>query len=356
MKIAFCKFAGLANGGTEKYLQTIAMLYKQNNHEVDYFYTNAAPILDSNFIHPDNHPDRIELLKSKNINLIPVRVGANSGIKWIDTDFYDLFSERNYDVLVTAGNGRREYPYNELQNIPIIHTIHGIHVFNQPNVKKSVLLCKWQADKWIKNGGDIKKIEVIPGIVYVPDKWTISFREKHGIPKDAFVFGLHQAKGVGSTIALEAFSKTKNKNMYYVILGGSDNHREYCRQNSIQNVIFVDPTSSVDEIHDFLDSIDVYAHCRVDGEVCSASITEAMYNKKPIISFIGDGTNLGHVEQIEGCGKMTYSAEEYFNEMTQLQNKNYYEEMAEKVWQKYSSTYCYKKVEQKFLNLIGEDL
>jgi hypothetical protein len=355
-KIAFCKFAGLANGGTQKYLQTIALLYKKYNHSIDFFYTNSAPPLDTAFVHPENSPDRINLLKQNNINLIPITVEYKTLKKWINSDFEKLFNQSDYHCLVTANDGREEYPYNILNDIPIIHTIHGVLSYDKPNIKKSVLLCKWQANKWLENGGNPNKLEIIPGLVYVPDTWTVSFRERYKIPNDAFVFGLHQAKGVGSTISLDAFSKIKNPNIYYAILGGSDIHRQYCKQNSIQNVIFMESTSSVDEIHDFLDGIDVYAHCRIDGEVCSASITEAMYHKKPIISFIGDGSNLGHVEQIEGCGKMTYSAEEYFHEMMLLQNKNYYQEMADKVWQKYNSTYHYKKVEQKFLELIGNPL
>lgn len=354
MRIAFTKFAGLANSGTEKYLQTIALLYKKYDNFIDFFYTNAAPILNSGFVSPDNNQNRINLLKEKGINLIPVKIDcrSNSGDIWFNNNFHDFFKESDYDLLVTAGDGRGEYPYTELNNVPIIHTVHGTHAFNKHNIKKSVLLCKWQANKWLANGGDQTKLEIIPGIVYVPEKWTISFRKRHSIPDDAFVYGLHQAKGVGSLVALQAFSRIQKSNTYYAILGGSETHRQYCQNNNIKNVIFLDHTSSVDEIHDFLDGIDVYAHCRIDGEVCSASITEAMYHKKPIISFIGDGSNLGHVEQIEDCGKMTYSVDEYEKEMIALQNKNYYEEMSSKVFEKYNSTYSYKIVEQKFLELI----
>ena len=98
MKIAFCKFAGLANGGTEKYLQSICMLYKKNGHDADFYYTNAAKILNSSWIHPDNDPDRILLLEKQRIDLIKVSVGSrgessNGATQWIDTDFFNLFSE-----------------------------------------------------------------------------------------------------------------------------------------------------------------------------------------------------------------------------------------------------------------------
>ena len=96
--------------------------------------------------------------------------------------------------------------------------------------------------------------------------------------------------------------------------------------------------------------INVYAHCRVDGEVCSASIIEAMYHGKPVISY--PGVNMGHEEQLENCGKMTYSLEEYVEEMLKLQNKDYHSEMSEKIKNKYKSNYDYKFVEEKIKQLL----
>lgn len=363
MKLAFCKFAGLANGGTEKYLQTISILYRQHGNEVDFYYTNAAPIMGSSFVHGDNNHDRIELLKQSGVNLVPVHVShrhdttvfTDSGYgyhsDWLNTDFPNLFDESSYEYLITAGDGRSEYPYSSLNSIKIIHTVHGFHAYNKPNIVKSVLLCKWQADKWIANGGDSRKAEIIPPLVAVPHSWSTTFREKAGIPANAFVYGLHQGKGVGSLVSLQAFASLNSPDCYFAVLGGSDIHRQYCRDNNIKNVVFCDATSSVNDIHDFLDSIDVYAHCRVDGEVASACIIEAMAHSKPIISFIGDGTNLGHVEQIENCGKMTYSVEEYAQEMVALKDKNYYNDRSACVQQKYESVYSQKLVESKLLDL-----
>jgi len=141
MNIAFCKFAGMGNGGCEKYLQSIALLYKQRGHGVNYFYTNAAPSIGSSFVHPDNNADRIALLESKDITLTKINVGSRSvslkEFKWIDTNFPDLFREKDYEYMVTAGDGRAEYPYTDLHDIKIIHTVHGSHPFNKPNIVKS---------------------------------------------------------------------------------------------------------------------------------------------------------------------------------------------------------------------------
>lgn len=352
MKISFCKFAGMGNGGIEKYLQSIAILFKKDGHVIDYYYTNAAPLINHWWVHPDNNQERIDFLQKNEINLIPIHVEARHGNEWINSNFFEKFNESHYDCLITAGNGESEYPYNRLHKIPIIHTVHGHHPFNQNNIKKSVLLCKWQADRWLANGGDRSKMEIIPPIVTVPQSWSRNFRKKYGIPEDAFVYGLHQRNdnSISSDIALKAFSSIDKPNSYYVMLGGTDVHKNFVNNNKIKNVIFADYTSSVEEIHAFLSSIDVYAHCRVDGEVCSASIIEAMYHAKPVISY--PGTNMGHAEQIEGCGKMTYSVEDYAKEMTSLQDKEYYSIQSEKTKIKYETNYDYRLVENKLREII----
>jgi hypothetical protein len=354
MRIAFCKFVGMGNGGVEKYLQTMASIYRKSGHEVDFYYTNSAPLLHTHWVHPDNNQDRINLMTSEGIGLIPVNVEKRLYNDWIGTDFFEKFNESKYDFLVTGGNGESEFPYNKLEKIKIVHTIHGVHSFNQNNIHKSVLLCNWQAERWINNGGDKSKIEIIPSVVYVPDSYTKTFRQKNNIPKDAFVYGFHQRndRSISSIDSLKAFSKIENKNnVYFSILGGSEVHRNFVRDSGIGNVIFCDYTSNVNDIHDFIDGIDVYAHCRLDGEVCSASIIEAMYHKKPIIS--SPGINMGHMEQISDCGKMAFSIDEYYNEMIDLQNEKHYISMSNKVAEKYEAKYHYKLVEKQLISLIN---
>jgi glycosyltransferase involved in cell wall biosynthesis len=352
MKIAFCKFAGLANGGVEKYLQTIAIILKKQGHEIDYYYTNAAPITTTSWVHPDNDENRIKLMSDNDIKLIKINVGHRVNNEWVDTDFFDKFDEDQYECLITGGNGESEFPYNQLKKIKIIHTVHGEHSFNQENIVKSVLLCNWQSNKWLNNGGDPSKLEIIPSIVYTPEIYTKTLRERYNITSDAFVYGFHQRNdnSISSSVSLEAYSCVQDDNTYFAILGGADIHRNYVKSNNLKNVIFVDYTSSVNDIHDFLDGIDVYAHCRLDGEVCSASIIEAMYHKKPLISF--PGVNMGHLEQLANCGRMVYTIDDYKNEMINLKNKEYYNNMSDKVKNKYDEFYDYKVVEEKILKII----
>jgi len=352
MRIAFCKFAGLANGGVEKYLQTIAIILKKQGHEIDYYYTNAAPITSSSWIHPDNDLNRAKLMEDNGINLIPLQVESRYHNDWINDNFFENFNEDDYDYLIIGGNGESEYPYNKLKKVKIIHTVHGDHAFSQDNIIKCVLLCNWQADRWVNNGGNKSKLEIVPTVVYVPDNHTKTFREKYNIPDDAFVYGFHQRNDItiSSTISLESYSKVQEENVYFALLGGTELHQKFVKDNNIKNVVFVDYTSIVNDIHDFLSGIDVYTHCRLDGEVCSASIIEAMYHNKPIISY--PGVNMGHAEQLEGCGVVAYSIPEYITEMENLKNKEYYNQMSNKIKEKYSNRYDYNIIEEKIINLI----
>lgn len=352
MNIAFCKFAGMANGGTEKYLQTLALLYKERGHRIDYYYTNAAKILDHSWVHPDNDQRRIELVESSGVNVIPIYVESRFKNHWNGSDFFNKF-KGGYDCLVTAGNGEAEYPYTEITDIPIIHTVHGFHAYNQNNILKSVMICKWQADLWIKNGGDRNKCTIVPPIVRVPSKNELSEMEdlrcELNIPKDALVFGIHQREGVGNNIALEAFSRAQINNSYYIILGGSRINRECYNR---RDVIFLDHTSDTNLIHRFLKTLDVYAHCRTDGEVCSACIIEAMYHGLPIISHIGYGPNFGHLEQLDGCGYVANEVDDYCLEMQKMTNADYRMSVGSKVLDKYNGNYDYDLVVMKYLELL----
>jgi glycosyltransferase involved in cell wall biosynthesis len=350
MKVAFVKFAGMASGGIEKYLQTIAIMLKKENFDVDFYYTNAAPFTNG-WVHPDNSNERIKLCHESGINLIPVHVEQKQGhhipYEWINTDFFEKFDESKYDFIHTGRSGYPEYPFNLINTCPIVDSIHSFVGEDKPNIKKAILLCKWQAEKWAQNGGNIKKAEIIPSIVKVPRKRPSSIRQILNIPEDAFVYGLHQGNrdDIFSPNALLAYAKVQNPNNYYLMMGGCKAHRDMAQQLKLKNIKFVDFCNETEVIHDFIAALDVYAHARSDGEVCSAAIIEAMYHGKPVITH--PALNMGHLEQVEGCGKVAHTLDEYANEMLLLENSpDYYKEKSEKTLNRYEEKYNYVKVEE----------
>lgn len=345
----------MASGGIEKYLQTIAIMLKRESFEIDFYYTNDAPFTNG-WVHPPNSQERIDICKNAGINLIPVHVdrkqGHNIPYEWQGTNFWELFDESKYDFVQTGRSGYPEYPFNLINNCPIIDSIHGFNGEDKPNIKKAILLCKWQAEKWGQNGGNINKAEIIPSIVYVPEIKPSTLREQLGIPHDTFIYGFHQGNrgDIFSPNSLLAYKSVMNSRNCFVILGGCEEHRNMANRLNLSNVHFLDFTSNTENIHNFLEGIDVFAHARSDGEVCSASIIEALYHGKPVISH--PALNMGHLEQIEGCGRIAYNMDEYVNEMILLEkSKDYYQEKSELSVKRYKEKYDYKLVENQLKEL-----
>jgi glycosyltransferase involved in cell wall biosynthesis len=353
MKIACFKFVGLATGGTEKYLQTVACLLAKE-HDVDFYYTNNAPLIDNGFKHPDNSDERKRFVESRGVTTIPIHIDSvNTTTKtWNGSNIWDVFDPSKYDAVQSARYGLPEFPFTEIRGTKLIDSIHGDLSDSVSQVHTSVLISKWQADKWIKSGGNPSKMVVIPTLVYVPDKIPSTFRQKLGIPADAFVYGFHQRNddGIFSPVSLAAYAHLQDENTYFILLGGSQRHRQLAKELNLKNVVFVDFAAKVEDIHDFLGALDVYAHARSDGEVCSAAIIEAMYNGLPVITH--PAQNMGHSEQIDGCGKMAWSMEEYVDEMRRLKNeKSYLSDKKAATIGVYSERYCYKKLEEQYLDI-----
>ena len=58
IKIAFIKYGGLGAGGTERWLQELAVALNKNKFDVDYFYTG------------DENTDRLHFMQQYHIKLI----------------------------------------------------------------------------------------------------------------------------------------------------------------------------------------------------------------------------------------------------------------------------------------------
>ena len=145
IKIAFIKFGGMAIGGTEKVLQTIAAELPKDEFIVDYFYCDAAPYIGSDFKHIDTDPSRVEYVKEHGVNAIKFNVEFKDVTKpthdWINTDFWDIFNEDDYDLIQTGRSGHPEYPFHMINKTPIVDSIHLSGMAeNKPNSLKTVLM------------------------------------------------------------------------------------------------------------------------------------------------------------------------------------------------------------------------
>ena len=202
--------------------------------------------------------------------------------------------------------------------------------------------------------GNIEKSLVVAPIVPVTNN-NNNLRNKLKINDNVFIYGMHQANrhGLFNSMCLEAYKKIENNNNFFLMLGGESTYRTHAKNLGIKNIKFIEETGVTENIHAFLNTLTVYTHSRADGEVCSSSLTEALYHKLPILSH--PAANMGHFEHIEGNGLLTGSVDEYAAEMLKLEtDKDYYENISENAFNKYQNKYNYKILEQKYIDLVKD--
>ena len=343
IKVAFIKFCGMATGGTEKVLQTIAANLDKNKFLVDFYYCDSAPYIGSDFVHPDNDISRMTYCYAYGVRLIKFSV-KNKDVTtpthdWIGSDFFDIFKESRYDVIQTGRAGHPEYPFTKINNTPIVDSIHLAGMAeNKANVYKTVLISKDQRDKWVQAGGPRDRSVIIPNPVEIPD-YTDSYIQELKLRRK-FVFGMHQRDddGIFSNIPLEAYKKIENDKTHFILLGGSDRYKKQAEDLGIKNITFLPTVSELEPIHKFLNTLKVYAHGRADGEQCSCAIIEALAHNLPVISHTAP--SLGHMEQIGDAGRVVSSSEVYSLVMTKMiEDKNFYKECSANAKKRYESTY-----------------
>jgi len=288
-RIAFVKFAGLSSGGTERWLQEMAVALTELGYEIDFFYCDTAPYIGSNYKHSGTDLERLRYMKKSKVNLIEFSVEfkdiRDPEHPWIGTNFWDVFNENDYLFVQTAKAGPLEYPYSRMK-IPVIEYVTlSAGVDLSSNIAWTIHLSQWQRKEWGSRGGNLSKSSIVP-IPVSPPKHNRNLRGELGIQTGEHVFGFHQrvADEIYSPIPLEAFAKISDLSMRFIIMGGSDRYREQAKILNLQNVIFLPHNSNELEISKFLNTLDVYAHGRADGETFGTVLAEAMIHGVPCLS------------------------------------------------------------------------
>lgn len=321
-RIAFIKFGGLSAGGTERWLQMMAANLPKNEFEIDYYYCDSAPYIGSDYKHPDTDPSRVEYMKNHKVNLIKFKVGAKDirtrVHKWVDTDFWKKFDSKKYDIVQTAKAGPKEYPYY-LIDLPVVEYITlSAGVDFSLNIASSIHLSQWQRAQWYKAGGNLQKSTVIPIPAEKPATKE-NLRKKLGIPENAIVAGFHQRadNNIYSEIPLEAFAKIQQPNWHFVIKGGGDAYKKQAQELSLKNVHFIEHSGDAKAISEFLNTLDIFAHGRKDGETFGTVFAEAMMHGKPCLSHYSPIAN-AQPETMGPAGLFAKDLEDYTNKLKEL--------------------------------------
>jgi len=363
IRIAFIKFGGLAAGGTEKYLQTLACNLPKNEFEVDYYYTDNVSLIGNSWKHPQTDIERKKYMIDHDINLVCVDLEARDDrhgapYPWVNTNFWKLFKAEDYDIVQTGRSGYTEYPFCEMHQSRFVDSIHSFGadgIERRENIIKTVLLSEPHAEGWLANGGEESKLVIIPPLVEFPPRKDSTLRKDLNIGDDVAIFGMHQGNrdDIFSSIPLEAYSLIENDEVFFAMLGGSDKYKSQASSLGIKNIKFLPFTGDALVINNFVAGLDIFSHGRRDGEACSAAIIEALYHGKPIITH--PGLNMGHASQVEGCGFMANTISDYaFYMRGLLTNRGLYDIMSKAAFEKYETFYSLNQSINKYTKLYKE--
>lgn len=322
IRIAFIKFAGLSAGGTERWLQTMAANLPKDKYDVDYYYCDSAPYLGSTYKHADTSIERREYMTKHNVNLIKFYVGYKditvSNHDWIKTDFWEKFNLKKYDLIQSAKAGPSEYPFNKIVGVPIVDSVHLLGVDKNPNIVWTCFLSEWSRKKWSDAGGNLDRSTVIHMPVQTPAT-TANLRSELSIPQDAVVAGFHQRPddAIASTVPLLAFSKIQLDNIHFIIMGGGNPYRVQAKELNIKNVHFIDADNDSVRISSFLNTLDIFAHGRKDGETFGVVLAEAMIHQLPCLSHRTEIAN-AQVETMGAGGIFANNFDEYTSNLKKL--------------------------------------
>jgi FkbM family methyltransferase len=357
MKVAFIKFGGLSAGGTERFLQNLAVGLPKEKFEVDYYYCDSAPYIGSDYKHKDTDPHRKKFVENSNVNLIKVDVGFKNITvpthDWVQTNFWELFDEKKYDVVISGRAGHPEYPFYMMKEVPLINILTlNSGVDNQSNIYKNIHLSEWSGNIWKRDGGNPNKLE-IQGIIQEMPVVDSNYRNEYGL-NGKFVYGFHQrdSEHISSTVPLEAYKKIETNDTAFLLLGGSSIHLNTAKELEIKNFYHIPHSGDAEVIHKFLNTLDVFSHGRSDGETFGTVFVEAMYHKKPCLSHKAPSN--GHVEVIGDCGQVVDTIDSYSQEMVRLKNdKKYYDTLSSIAYHRYLNFYSYDAGIQNFVRILS---
>ena len=319
IKIAIISMSGMARGGVAAFLRQIATQLDPSLFEVHYFWCDT---FDTNILGKQTTliaaaPEVIiDMVKTKVIchqYKVDTIDRSSKKTKWIGTNFFEVFNESDFDLVLSGRGGNPEYPFYEIKKVPIIDTIHLLSgIDRQSNIVSTMHLSEENQKFFISRGGKRKKLPLISPLVNPEILTNENLRSELRI-KTKFIIGMHQRNSdeLFSSIPLQVFSFLQDKyDISFVLLNGSSKYKTQANLLKLKNIYFLPETDSEIYKQKFLNTLDIYTHGRSDGEIHSAAIAEALRHGKPVVTHCSPVAN-GQREQIENCGYFVHSLEEY---------------------------------------------
>lgn len=269
------------------------------------------------------------------------KTGPEKGYTPLWTDFHEVAKKINPKIIHYARSGYTEWPFN-MRLAPLqIETNIFAAMDISGYMDKSISLCDYNAK--IRKSADA----IIANPVPEAKLSGPNFRKEFNIPDDAIVCGrIGRPRGF-DPIAIAAFKRLvySNPKVYYIVVAPCDEFKAWAQ--GIPNVILMPPTSDDATIEAFHRTLDIYLHYRLDGEIQSTAIAQAMMYGIPVISHVSKFNN-GQIETIADGGFVASDEEQYYQFLCYLvSNKEMRVEISKKARRHALETFEQEKVVRK---------
>lgn len=296
-RILFYHISGLSFGGTEKFLQILAKHLNYEKYDIYFMYSSkprsAQTARSYGSIRIDGRRDYFENIPVKLIDFDYEKWENRYPyfIKGMSPSIFKIIKDYNIDLLVTAGSGYSEFPFNLIKNIPIIL----LNIFGSPNVQRNIIYNVCISNAVANKIRPIVREEKIK-VMYILSEGPVlkskaagsGLRRNIGIKEGDIVFGRigRADDAIFDPIGIRAFQKVVKDypHVHYLIMSPPPILEKIVVDEQIPNVHFLSPSAKEEDIWAFHQAIDVLAHFRADGESCGLNIAEAMFCGKPIIT------------------------------------------------------------------------
>jgi glycosyltransferase involved in cell wall biosynthesis len=230
------------------------------------------------------------------------------------------------DILHVHNSGHEEWP--GLRSVAKQAKIVQTNIFGYPDTER------W-ADKVLYISDYIRQRALAQGgvdgpVIYNPIELPIATDKKlskdallkrFNLPEDSILLGRVGRPDNFDPISLKAFVEIlkTNPHVYYLVVNPCRGWKDAVNElGIIDNVCWIDSIIDDQELSEFYNGLDIYAHARHDGECCPCNIQEAMMHGLPIVSHRSKIYN-GQEEILHNAG-FVVDIDDYENYAFCLQN------------------------------------
>lgn len=194
-------------------------------------------------------------------------------------------------ILHVHNSGIIEPPLDQPHAISQIPAIFTTNIFGkqgrspeQEKISKILFVSNWLKEYASWSKGD-SRCDVLYNPIEKPLTDT-NLRSELNISEDVFVIGRvgRNAYDIYDPISIKAYKEIENKKTLFLVLSPPLQMVKDAKEIGIRNILFLEPSTNDLFLSRFYNTIDIFAHARLDGETFGCAIAEAMIHGKPVVS------------------------------------------------------------------------